>query len=262
MSATKQKSTEAKKSTETSTEVKAVVVEPTTATAVAAPEKAVKPKNKATKATTKAPKVTKPEKTEGKTEKPDGKTEAKAKTEKAPKTTKAAKGTKGAAKAPKAPKVKATEPKVAVELKPAPAAEVKLEGGAANPDADPSGLADADKNDDPKKRYFKCVYNDKTYGRLCGLKPKQAANKAFTSLLKHMKKSGQVYAGGKINFSIVECTRGSKHNTYCYIGERKPLQSPVDVHIKVKNKEGEAVEKKVTYFHKNHVKKVRKADME
>ena len=123
-------------------------------------------------------------------------------------------------------------------------------------------LADVDKNDDPKKRYFKCVYNEETYGRLCGLKPKQAANKAFTSLLKYMKKSGQIYGGGKINFSIVECTRGSKHNVYCYIGERKPLPNPVEVPIKVINKEGTTIEKKVTYYHKNHVKKVRKADVE
>lgn len=125
-----------------------------------------------------------------------------------------------------------------------------------------SGLVDPDNAGTSKKRYFRCIYSGETYGRLCGKKPKQAANKAFTSLLKHMKKSKEIYNGQKINFSIVECTRNSKHNKYCYIGERKALAKPVIVTINVKDDSGAIKEKKVTYHHKNYVKKVKKADME
>jgi len=76
-----------------------------------------------------------------------------------------------------------------------------------------------------------------------------------------MKKSGDQYTGGRINFSIVECTRGRKHNQYCYIGERVLLDKPVPVRIKIKNAEGVETEKTVTYQHKNKVNKVKKAEV-
>jgi hypothetical protein len=107
-------------------------------------------------------------------------------------------------------------------------------------------------------RYFKCLFEGKTYGRICGKKPKQAANKCFTSLLKHLKKSGKQYAGEKLNFSIVECTRGSKHSEYLYSGERTQLADPVAVTIAVKNQTGGTDNKVVTYRHKNYVRKVKK----
>jgi hypothetical protein len=107
-------------------------------------------------------------------------------------------------------------------------------------------------------RYFKCLFEGKTYGRICGKKPKQAANKCFTSLLKHLKKSGKQYAGEKLNFSIVECTRGSKHSEYLYSGERTQLADPVAVTIAVKNQAGGTDNKVVTYRHKNYVRKVKK----
>jgi len=113
-----------------------------------------------------------------------------------------------------------------------------------------------------KKRFFKCIYNGNVYGRLCGKKPKQAANKAFTSILKQMKKSKEVYNGQKIYFSIIECTRGWKRNRYCYVGERKSLAAPVIVPIKIKNKEEAVTQKEIIYRHKNYVKKVKKADIE
>jgi len=76
-----------------------------------------------------------------------------------------------------------------------------------------------------------------------------------------MKKSGQDYTGGKINFSIVECTRGKKHNHYCYVGERTELADPVPVPIKIKNEDGTFTHKTVTYKHKNKVNKIKKADV-
>ena len=203
--------------------------------------------------------VAKPEvaKAEPKAEaKPEG---AKAKA-KAPKKKEAGKPKEPKAKdaKPKEAKPKATKAK-AVAPKPQEGSSAEV----AKPVAGESGLVDADvANQDPKKRYFKCVYNNETYGRLCGLKPKQAANKAFTSLLKHMKKSGNAYTGGKIVFTIVECTRGSKHGKYCYEGERKSLKDPVAVPIKITDPEGKQHEKVVTYYNKNFVKKIPKAKLE
>lgn len=83
----------------------------------------------------------------------------------------------------------------------------------------------------PKVRYFKVVVDGgNAHGRFSGTKPKQAANKALTSILKTREKNGQ-HVGGQIKFSIIECTRGSKHKQYNYIGERIKLDSPMLVTI-------------------------------
>lgn len=82
-------------------------------------------------------------------------------------------------------------------------------------------------------RYFKVVVDGKVTdarGRFSGTKPKQAANKALTSILKSREKDGQG-VNGKIKFSIIECTRGSKHKQYDYVGERLQLQNPMKVTI-------------------------------
>ena len=82
---------------------------------------------------------------------------------------------------------------------------------------------------DNRKRYFKLfVDGEEAHGRFCGAKPKQAANKAFTSL---SKTNEQVGGAGPYKFSIVECTRGSKHKRYNYIGERVKLNKPMKVKI-------------------------------
>jgi len=85
-----------------------------------------------------------------------------------------------------------------------------------------------------KQRYFKLIYNDEIQGRYCGKKPKQAANKAFSSIIKDIRKNDN--EGGAvnvdINFSIKECTRNSKHKEYRYIGKRESLDTPVKVEIK------------------------------
>lgn len=98
----------------------------------------------------------------------------------------------------------------------------------------------------PTSRYFKVVLNEgEAFGRFSGSKPKQAANKALTSILRkkrHEKKSTK----GKIHFSIVECTRGSKRKEYNYVGNRVKLDDPVTVNIKGKE---------VTYQYSNVVRK-------
>lgn len=76
-------------------------------------------------------------------------------------------------------------------------------------------------------RYFKVIIDGcDPNGRFSGTKPKQAANKALTSILKKKNLSGQIH------FSIIECTRGSKHKQYNYIGERIKLEKPMIVKIK------------------------------
>jgi len=102
----------------------------------------------------------------------------------------------------------------------------------------------------PATRYFKIVNEDgTTQGRFSGRKPKQAANKALTSILKERKETGKGTAG-KVDFSIVECTRGSKHKQYSYEGQRKKL--PEKMTVTIDNKE-------IVYEYSNVVKKVPKA---
>jgi hypothetical protein len=114
-------------------------------------------------------------------------------------------------------------------------------------------LAEVD-DDDEKKRYFKYVYEGEVSGRFSGNKPKQAANKALTSIAKGM---GVNAEGAEINFSIVECTRGSKRKVYKYKGRRVKLDKPMEVLIK--GKEGNAG-KTIVYNYNNKVQKLKVND--
>ena len=108
-----------------------------------------------------------------------------------------------------------------------------------------------------KLRYFKLIYNEEVQGRYCGKKPKQAANKAFSSIIKDLKKTGQQNGGVNvdINFSIRECTRNSKHKEYKYIGKRQVLENPVQV--KIANADGSV--KQIEYKFHNKLQKAPKA---
>lgn len=106
-------------------------------------------------------------------------------------------------------------------------------------------------DDDTKTRFFKVIVDGgEAHGRFSGTKPKQAANKALTSILKSKKQSGGSVSG-KIKFSIVECTRNSKHKTYNYVGERLVLDNPIDVKIY----KGTDKEKVIPYKFNNRVMK-------
>jgi hypothetical protein len=94
-------------------------------------------------------------------------------------------------------------------------------------------------------RFFKVVVDGEVFGRFSGSKPKQAANKALTSILRK-RTTEKKSTAGNINFSIVECTRGSRKKTYNYVGERQQLTKPVEVNIKGKT---------VTYRYNNVVRK-------
>lgn len=136
---------------------------------------------------------------------------------------------------------KKAEPKVEVEIE--AEAETKVNGE--------EGV-----EQNSKLRYFKLFYNDEFQGRYCGRKPKQAANKAFSSIIKEMKKNGNQKGGINVgvNFSIRECTRNSKHKEYNYVGVREELKDPVEV--KIKNEDGSV--KEITYSFHNKISKAPK----
>jgi len=105
-----------------------------------------------------------------------------------------------------------------------------------------------------RSRFFKVVSGDEDpHGRFSGSKPKQAAAKALTSILRAKEESGDS-TEGKIKFSIVECTRGSRHKTYNYVGERVELDEPMEITIG----KGEKA-KVITYRYNNRVMKDKSA---
>jgi len=108
-----------------------------------------------------------------------------------------------------------------------------------------------------KLRYFKLFYNNEICGRYCGKKPKQAANKAFSSIVKDMKKDGVSVTTDsqlEVPFTIKECTRNSKHKEYKYIGKRHLLKEPVKVSIE----NGDGSVKEIVYKFHNQLQKAPK----
>jgi len=97
-------------------------------------------------------------------------------------------------------------------------------------------------------RYFKLDFEGEVGGRYSGKKPKQAANKAYSSIVK---KKGMEGGSPRIQFSIKECTRGSRQKTYTYDGERIELEEPVIVNIKKGDK------KTITYKFSNKLSKAK-----
>jgi hypothetical protein len=136
---------------------------------------------------------------------------------------------------------------VAKETKRAP--KVKAVAKAAAP-VQAAGEAEEGADDQPGKRYFKCTYNGETCGRYCGNKPKQAANKAFTNIIK--KHNGE-FLGKSFEFELVECTRGSNKKTGKYVGVRSKLDTPLKIMIK----KNTPTPKTIEYKFMNKITKVR-----
>lgn len=86
-----------------------------------------------------------------------------------------------------------------------------------------------------KIRYFKCIFNNQEFGRYSGRTPKQAANKALTSIIKS-NGGNKKCVGNKYNFVLRECTRGYKSKEKKYEGSRIKLDKPIIVNIKDGNK--------------------------
>ena len=105
-----------------------------------------------------------------------------------------------------------------------------------------------------KNRSFKVkeVSDTKAYGRYTGDSPYQAANKALSELIRRRKKAGKSTTS-KINFTLIESTKGSKHRQHQYTGKRLKLKVP----ITYETKEGTVVEKK----YKNQLRKIKKAEL-
>ena len=154
---------------------------------------------------------------------------------------------------PKKAAKKATEKKSAKKATPKKAAKktASKSGGKKEKKVEPKP---AEAEGESHGRYFKVVIGeDGPHGRFSGSKPKQAAAKALTSILRSREESG-TSVEGQIKFSIVECTRGSRHKTYNYIGERVELDKPMEITI------GKGADAKViTYKYNNKVMKDKSA---
>lgn len=144
---------------------------------------------------------------------------------------------KGKGKPKKAATARVAKPKVTAEAKVAAPLE-------ANNNEEEEGKS--------RSRFFKLVFNGEESGRFSGNKPKQAANKALTAIVK---KEGAESANKQFTFKIKECTRGSKQKIYCYTGERVQLDKPMKVTIG-KGANG-AQPKVIEYKFTNRVKKLK-----
>jgi len=108
-------------------------------------------------------------------------------------------------------------------------------------------------NTKPGHRFFRCVFKNTDgeivhAGRYSGKKPKQAARKALTGIVK----KNELEVGERVMFLIQECTRGSKKKKYSYVGAQVNLEHPITVTIR--KKDGQKSE--IIYTKDNEVKKV------
>jgi hypothetical protein len=104
---------------------------------------------------------------------------------------------------------------------------------------------------DKNTRYFAVIYEDSEgdvikHGRFTGRIPRQAALKAFSSIVRDYKENGNKIDVAK--FGLVEVTRNSKHKTYYYSGKRNTLDKPLKV---------QAGGNKIVFKHYNKVCPVR-----
>ena len=158
----------------------------------------------------------------------------------------------------KKPVAKKTATKKAVAKKPVAKKTATKKAVAKKPVANKTTGGDKVEDDGCKKsRYFKVVKDDgQTMGRFSGSKPKQAANKALTSILKELRTNNKPTVG-EFAFKIKECTRGSRCKEYSYVGQRKELDEPLEVPLKgILNKDG--TNKTIKYSFENIVRKAPK----
>jgi hypothetical protein len=150
--------------------------------------------------------------------------------------------------------------KVAKEEVPAPAPEpvkeTKKGGSKKAKEPEPEPVQEAEQEGEPVKvghRFFRCVFKNTDgeivhAGRYSGKKPKQAARKALTGIVK----KNELEVGERVIFLIQECTRGSKKKKYSYVGAQVNLPEPITVTIR--KKDGQKSE--IIYTKDNEVKKI------
>lgn len=104
-----------------------------------------------------------------------------------------------------------------------------------------------EQNLDPNIRYFKIKTGNELIGRFTGRKPKQAAFKVLTSIMRsRMKKN--ISTTNPVKFSIVEYNKDKIKREFNFIGTRTELAEPVKINICNKNNP-----QIVTFRYTNHV---------
>lgn len=157
-----------------------------------------------------------------------------------------------------------------VETAPAPVAEKKSKKVAKNAEpvvvapvvAAPAKVEEPVQEGGRKIRYFKCIYEGETFGRFSGYKPKQAAGKALTSILRSKTGSKKQAVNQEISYSMIECTRGRTHKVSQYVGKRVKLEKPNKVTIKSKDEKGNVVTKVIEYEFTNKITKIKASQQE
>jgi hypothetical protein len=126
-------------------------------------------------------------------------------------------------------------------------------------------------SEETRTRYFKLLFGDSVVGRFSGNKPRQAASKALTSIIRKQIKAGEYVADKDITFSLKECTRwnkkkcnkGSTEKIYMYTGRRVPLSPEVKKKMEEKpvvhNKDDPVNKKIIVYNYCNKVHKFKPA---
>ena len=106
--------------------------------------------------------------------------------------------------------------------------------------------------DNKQQRSFKAKLekNNPTFGRYTGDSPYQAANKALSEIIRQRQKDG-VSTNTKINFWLVETTKGKKFKEHEYVGKRIKLTKPIEYEVGNGNY--------ITKEYKNELKKVKKS---
>lgn len=101
------------------------------------------------------------------------------------------------------------------------------------------------------QRSFKAKLNkeDTTFGRYTGESPYQAANKALSEIIRQRKKDGE-NTSSKINFWLVESTKGKKYKEHQYVGKRVKLPTPIEYEVGSGNY--------ITKEYKNELTKIKK----
>ncbi len=164
----------------------------------------------------------------------------------------------------------APAPVVAAPVETAPIIEKKSKKVAKNVEAPtPAPVVAAPANTEEvvqeggrKIRYFKCIYEGETFGRFSGYKPKQAAGKALTSILRSKTGSKKQAVNQEISYSMIECTRGRAHKVSQYVGKRVKLEKPNKVTIKSKDEKGNVVTKVIEYEFTNKITKIKASQQE
>jgi hypothetical protein len=108
--------------------------------------------------------------------------------------------------------------------------------------------------DAKKGRSFKVKLSEDSlaYGRYNGDSPYQAANKALSEIIRNKVKNSETI-DGKINFWLIESTKGSQKRVHQYEGERIKLAEPVKYLVG---------ENEIVKEYKNILKKIKKAVQE